>query len=74
MNSLDEAIEKGRRKRRLMAIGFSVGILALLVIYFGWLFLTKGYSFTVKPAEAVQTQRFAVHSGVGFSSTTNITR
>ena len=66
MATLDEAIEKGRRKRRLMAIGFSVSILALLFIYFGWLFLTKGYSFTVKPTEAAQTQRFAVKSGIGF--------
>lgn len=66
MTILDEAIEKGRRKRRLMAIGFSVGIIALLFFYFSWLFLTKGYSFTVKPSEAAQSEQFSVKSGVGF--------
>lgn len=66
MTTLDEAIEKGRRKRRIMAVGFSVSIIMLLIIYFGWLFVTKGYSFTVKPGEAAQTQRFAVRSGLGF--------
>ncbi len=65
MATLDEAIEKGRRKRRIVAIGISAGTLTLLIVYFGWLFLMKGYSFSVKP-ETAENHQFMVKSGAGF--------
>lgn len=66
MTTLDEAIGKGRRKRRMLALIASMSLLALALLFFAWLFLTKGYSFTVKPDDAAPTQSFSVSSGFGF--------
>jgi formylglycine-generating enzyme required for sulfatase activity len=66
LSSLEQDIQKGKRKRRMMAIVSSLGVLLLGIVYFGWLFMTKGYSFTVMPKEAAMSQRFSTSSGMGF--------
>ena len=66
MSGIDEAIAKGKRRRKLMALGGVSGIILLALIYFGWLFLTKGYSFNVLPEEAARAPIFSVSQGNGF--------
>ncbi len=66
MSSIEQDIEKGKRKRRMMAIVSCIGLLLVGFVYFGWLFMTKGYSFTVMPQEAAISQQFSTSSGMGF--------
>jgi formylglycine-generating enzyme required for sulfatase activity len=66
LSSIEQDIEKGKRKRRMMAIVSCIGVVLIGIVYFGWLFMTKGYSFTVMPQEAAMTQRFSTSSGMGF--------
>jgi formylglycine-generating enzyme required for sulfatase activity len=66
LSSIEKDIEKGKRKRRMMAIVSCIGVVLIGIVYFGWLFMTKGYSFTVMPQEAAMTQRFSTSSGMGF--------
>ncbi|MCF4010662.1 PEGA domain-containing protein [Rheinheimera sp. UJ63] len=66
MSRIDDAIASDKRKRKwvvLVAVVFFTGILS---VYLSWLFLLKGFTVKVLPAEAAQSQQFAVSSGVGF--------
>ena len=63
MSSIDDAIAKGKKRRKGVAIASLIGLAAVLVVYFGWLFLTKGYAFAVSPERAAQNPQFAVLSG-----------
>ena len=51
------------RKAKGRCYGLLIGLAAVLVVYFGWLFLTKGYAFAVSPERAAQNPQFAVLSG-----------
>lgn len=66
MSSNDDAIARGRRRRKLVAISSFVSLLLVALMYFTWLFLTKGFSFNVTPEPAAQTNSFAVTGGNGF--------
>ncbi len=63
MSSIDDAIAKGKKRRKGVAIASLIGLAAVLVIYFSWLFLTKGYAFVVAPERAATAPQFAVTSG-----------
>jgi hypothetical protein len=63
VSSIDDAIAKGKKRRKGVAIASLIGLAAVLVVYFGWLFLTKGYAFAVSPERAAQNPQFAVLSG-----------
>lgn len=66
MSAIEKAIIKGKRRRKLLAVTASLGILVLAAVYAGWLFFTAGYSLTVVPADAAKNQQFAVQQGHGF--------
>ena len=63
MSSIDEAIAKGKKRRKGMAIASLIGLAVILALYFSWLFLTKGYAFVVSPERAAKTPEFNVVSG-----------
>ncbi|KKO48141.1 hypothetical protein VT06_12915 [Arsukibacterium sp. MJ3] len=65
MSQIDDALEQGIKKRYWQVL-VAVPLFALLAVYLSWLFLTKGFTVKVYPAEAEQTQQFSVDSGVGF--------
>lgn len=66
MSSIDEAIAKGKRRRKTAAIVSLIGLFAVAAIYFIWLFLTKGYAFNVTPDEAAKSPAFQVVDGNAF--------
>ena len=66
MSSIDEAIAKGKRRRKTAAIFSLIGLFAVAAIYFIWLFLTKGYAFNVTPDEAAKSPAFQVVGGNAF--------
>ena len=63
MSSIDEAIAKGKKRRKGMAIASLIGLAVILALYFSWLFLTKGYAFVVSPERAAKAPEFNVVSG-----------
>jgi formylglycine-generating enzyme required for sulfatase activity len=65
VSQIDDALEQGVKKRYWQVL-VAVPLFALLAVYLSWLFLTKGFTVKVYPAEAEQTQQFSVDSGVGF--------
>lgn len=66
MSSIDEAIAKGKRRRKSAAIFSLIGLSIIIAIYFSWLFLTKGYAFAVYPEDAAKAPQFSVLSGNAF--------
>ena len=60
MSSIDEAIAKGKKRRKGMAIASLIGLAVILALYFSWLFLTKGYAFVVSPERAAKAPEFNV--------------
>lgn len=66
MSIHDETIAKGRKKRKLVALISVITLFSVISIYFGWLFLTKGYSFEVLPNEITTSAKLAVSEGNGF--------
>ena len=66
MSGIDEAIARGKRRRKVIAVGAVIGIILVALIYFGWLFLTKGYSFNIQPEDAAHAPSFTVSQGNGF--------
>ncbi|WP_420934076.1 SUMF1/EgtB/PvdO family nonheme iron enzyme [Alteromonas sp. A081] len=66
MSSIDEAIAKGKRRRKSAAIFSLIGLSIIIAIYFSWLFLTKGYAFSVYPDDAAKAPQFSVLSGTAF--------
>ncbi len=65
MSSIDESIQSGKRKRKILVIGGSIALTTVLMLYFGFLFLMQGHNVIVFPDETSKTQRFAVVAGVG---------
>lgn len=65
MSRIDDAISLGQRKHKRFVLTAVVFCCLLLGIYLGWLFLLKGFTLQVLPAEAAQSQRFKVTSGIG---------
>lgn len=63
MSSIDDAIAKGKKRRKGVAIASLIGLIAVLVVYFSWLFLTKGYAFVVSPERAAIAPEFSVSDG-----------
>ncbi len=66
MSSIDQSIQSGKRKRKIVVIGGSVGLTTVLILYFAFLFLMQGHNVQVAPDEAAKTQGFSVISGLGF--------
>ncbi|SEH54863.1 Formylglycine-generating enzyme, required for sulfatase activity, contains SUMF1/FGE domain [Rheinheimera pacifica] len=66
MSRIDTSIASDKRKRKWIVLSSIVLLALVMASYLAWLFLLKGFTVTVHPAEAAQTQRFAVASGSGF--------
>ena len=66
MSRIDTSIASDKRKRKWVVLSSIVLLVLVMASYLAWLFLLKGFTVTVLPAEAEQTQRFAVTSGSGF--------
>lgn len=47
MSSIDDVIVKGKKWRKGVVIVLLIGLVVVFVVYFGWLFLIKGYVFVV---------------------------
>jgi formylglycine-generating enzyme required for sulfatase activity len=67
MSELDKSIRAAQTKN--MTVGLIVGLIifVLTTLYFGWLFITKGYVIQIMPQQAQATQKISVIEGVGFS-------
>lgn len=65
MSRFDQHLKNTRQQSNkaflLLAAGFGV----VFVVYFGWLFLTRGYEINVKPDEAAPQAQVSVVSGFG---------
>lgn len=66
MSRIDTSIASDKRKRKWVVLSSIVLLVLVMATYLAWLFLLKGFTVTVLPAEAAQTQRFAVTAGSGF--------
>ena len=66
MSRIDTSIASDKRKRKWIVLSSIVLLALVMASYLAWLFLLKGFTVTVLPAEAAQTQRFTVASGSGF--------
>lgn len=66
MSRIDDAITSDKRKRKWLVLTAVLFFTCLLAVYLSWLFLLKGFTVKVLPAEAAQSQQFAVSSGTGF--------
>ena len=66
MSRIDTSIASDKRKRKWIVLSSIVLLALVMASYLAWLFLLKGFTVTVLPAEAAQTQRFAMVSGSGF--------
>lgn len=66
MNRIDEAIYAEQRKRKWVVLGSASVLSIVLCGYLAWLFLLKGFTVQVLPAEAATSQQFSVEQGAGF--------
>lgn len=66
MSTLPDAIQEKIKRKRWFMLGGLLVFGALLLGYFSWLFLLKGFTVKVLPAEAAVSQHFAVKKGMGF--------
>lgn len=66
MSRIDTSIASDKRKRKWIVLSSILLLIVVLASYLAWLFLLKGFTVTVHPAQAAQTQRFAMASGSGF--------
>lgn len=66
MSRIDDAITSDKRKRKWLVVTAVILLTTLLALYLSWLFLLKGFTVKVFPAEAAQSQQFTVSSGTGF--------
>ncbi|MGM0526714.1 MAG: SUMF1/EgtB/PvdO family nonheme iron enzyme [Pseudomonadota bacterium] len=66
MSVIDDDIAKGKRRRKWLALSSGVALTIIVAVYFSWLFLTKGHSFTVVPEQAAKAPAFEVIEGTGF--------
>lgn len=66
MSSIDSAIEQGKRRRKLLVVTTSIGLLLVLGGYLAWLFVTQGYHIEVKPQQAAQSHKLSLTQGLGF--------
>lgn len=66
VSRIDASIKSDRNKNRVVVLTSVCLLVAALGSYLIWLFLIKGYTFTVTPERAAQSPQFQVHSGSGF--------
>lgn len=66
MGSSQDVIQQKIKRTRWFILGGVLVFGALLLAYFSWLFLLKGFTVKVLPAEAAISQHFSVKNGVGF--------
>ena len=53
MSSIDEAIAKGKKRRKGMAIASLIGLAVILALYFSWLFPVSYTHLTLPTSELV---------------------
>lgn len=66
VSRIDESIKSDRNKNRVVVLVSVCLLVAALGSYLIWLFLIKGFTFTVTPDRAAQNPYFEVQSGTGF--------
>lgn len=55
MSRIDDAITSDKRKRKWLVLTAVLFFTGLLAVYLSWLFLLKGFTVKVLPAEAAQS-------------------